>query len=551
MAKTIGIKQYTMKNTIYLRRKGKIIVKKGNDQLPVAHLATLLKNLEAYGYTFSQALIARVQTLSKESAKRLYKCLIKDIKEMTGAKRTFKPMYPNFPKQVMEMSQVELYINAIMHYVTQGKYMPAYETEDRLPLLEKTNLRIIDLGDDADFRLMFTQLMAANSSISPTDKEDLDWVIRQYQDEVAQMLPATIPMKENLAYITGLLLTHTTQSDVLLKNYYKTATDVLRLAVSLSNGDVSLAQVTRFRNFKRGERKLLMGLLAQAGNITEDMLRYKERWIRLGEKLHPSEYKKRFPRVHQAFDVLRNDRTFHTFNSKVEQSLANLDIFKATALLKSRSGEFARRLDHLMRMALTPEEWQYILQQFAEVVHQVATPVLLQVRAHFNHRGNTNGLRTFFPKGNVAIVQAIPYQLPDISVAAALKVIDICEQALVDRFKALKPLGKVYIDERLKNYLVPFSQRSASKALRTIVRGSKVAMPTGGDTIRFFIWWKEGQVNGRHTGTVDIDLSAVMYDSNWNYLEHISYTNLKSAKYQAAHSGDIVSAPKGACEFID
>ncbi|OJJ22039.1 cytoplasmic protein [marine bacterium AO1-C] len=540
-----------MKNTIYLRRKSKLIIKKGNDQLPMTHLATILKNLEAYGYTFSQAVIERVQTLSKEAAKQLYKQLMKDIKEMTGAKRKFKPMYPNFPKQVMEMTHVELYINAILHYVSRGKYMPDYETETRQPLLEKTDLRIIDLGDEADFRLMFTQLMGANSSISAIDKEDLDWIVRQYRDEVAPMLPDAIPMKENLAYVTGLLLKHTTKSDTLLKSFYKTATDVLRLAVSLSDGDVSLAEVTRFRNFKRGERKLLLGLLEKAGNITEDMLRYKERWIRLGEKLHPFEYKKRFPKVYKAFDVIRNDQTFHTFNSKVEQSLANLEVFKATALLKNRSGEFARRLDHLLRMTTSTEECQYVVQHFAEVAHNVSTPVLLQVRAHFNHRDDTSELRTFFPKGNVAKVQAIPNQLPEIPVEACLAVIDICEKALVERFKALKPLGKVYIDERLKNYLVPFSQRSASKALRTIVRGSKVSMPTGGDTIRFFIWWKEGVVNGRHTGTVDIDLSAVMYDSNWNYLEHISYTNLKSAKYQAAHSGDIVSAPNGACEFID
>ncbi len=75
-------------------------------------------------------------------------------------------------------------------------------------------------------------------------------------------------------------------------------------------------------------------------------------------------------------------------------------------------------------------------------------------------------------------------------------------------------------------------------------------MPEG-DTIRFFAWWKEGLVHNKPTGRVDIDLSAVMYDRNWQYVEHISYTNLRSSKYRAAHSGDIVTAPRGACEFID
>lgn len=59
------------------------------------------------------------------------------------------------------------------------------------------------------------------------------------------------------------------------------------------------------------------------------------------------------------------------------------------------------------------------------------------------------------------------------------------------------------------------------------------------------------EVNGKPTGRVDIDLSAVLYNADWRYVEHISYANLKSDRYRAAHSGDIVTAPNGACEFID
>ena len=66
-----------------------------------------------------------------------------------------------------------------------------------------------------------------------------------------------------------------------------------------------------------------------------------------------------------------------------------------------------------------------------------------------------------------------------------------------------------------------------------------------GATIRFFLWWKEGEVNGKHTDRVDIDVSAVLYDAGWRYMEHISYTNLRSAKYRACHIGDITSAPIG------
>jgi len=110
-------------------------------------------------------------------------------------------------------------------------------------------------------------------------------------------------------------------------------------------------------------------------------------------------------------------------------------------------------------------------------------------------------------------------------------------------------MGRVFVDERLKNYLVPFSQRSASKALRTLVRGSALPLPPGG-TIRFFIWWKEGEVGGKPTWSVDLDLSATMYDESWRFKTRIAYTNLRELGI-GAHSGDITSAPEGACEFID
>jgi hypothetical protein len=66
--------------------------------------------------------------------------------------------------------------------------------------------------------------------------------------------------------------------------------------------------------------------------------------------------------------------------------------------------------------------------------------------------------------------------------------------------------------ERLRNYPVPLTQRSSSKTLRTIPRGSRLPLAAGG-TVRFFLWWKEGVVNGTPTGRVDIDLLAVLYNA--------------------------------------
>ncbi|WP_028551086.1 TerD family protein [Paenibacillus sp. UNC451MF] len=535
-----------MKHVIYLRRASKLIVEPGSGSNPISDrfLATAMKNIEYLGFTFSKQLMDTVRTMSIEEFTTLYDQLVVDLKTLIGAHVNYRPMYPDFPRQVMLASEAELYINAILHYITLE--LPEYEAIDRFPLLDQVNLKVIDLGSEAEFDQMIRQLIQAKVSISAADKEDMDWAIEHYED-LEPIMPPEIPLKENVGFVVGALMKHERANTKLIGKYIKTATDVLRLAVALSDGDVSLASPTKFRKFKRSERRLLLGLLEQCFPITEDMLRYKHRWIRLGEILHPSEYKNQFFYCKEAFDILRNNKPFETFRGSLELALLYNNVWTAVDLLKTRPGEFARRLDHLLRIS---DDASPIIEAFGEVIDQVSTPVLLQVRTHFNHRNELQELRTFFPKGNVAKAVAIENRLADLDSEACQAVVDLCSSALVRRFSALPSLGNIYMDERLQSYMVPFSQRSASKSLRTIVRGSKLRMPEG-NTIRFFTWWKEGVIDGRATGRIDIDLSAVMYDDNWQYVEHISYTNLRSDKYKAAHSGDITSAPHGACEFID
>ncbi|RJG22834.1 TerD family protein [Paenibacillus thiaminolyticus] len=533
-----------MQKEIYLRRSRKVIVVPEQSKLPDAQLATAMKNIAALGFTCSPALLAALRTLSEVSFFRWYKALIHSLKKLVGAHVAYPPMYPNFPEQVMDASDAELYLNAWYHYVTNE--VPEIESITREIFRGKTKLEIIELGSEEHFRQVMRELMQANTSISDTDKQDLAWVI-EHDHDIDALLPDVIPHKEQVGFIAAALLRAGKADVTRIQRYVRTATDVLRLAVAWSDGDVSLAASTPFRKFTRAERRLLLGLLEQCQNSIEDMLRYRDRWVRLGEILHPSEYKSRYPRSQEAFDVLRNNRPYASFGHRLEESLRYFDTDQAVEQLLERPGEFARRLDHLLRLEGAAA---WIASFFASVADRVATPVLLQVMTHFKYRQYANELRLFFPKGNVAKAFSSPDTRPPVAPDACATVVETCEKALIDRFAKQPDLGKVYLDPQLQNYMVPFSQRSASKSLRTLVRGSKLAMPAG-ETIRFFLWWKEGVIDGKATGRTDIDLSAALYDDAWNYKEHISYTNLRSARYKAAHSGDIVSAPHGACEFID
>ena len=571
-------------NMILLRRKNKVILGTGtavaeNDR----YITTIMTNIVGLGYTFSREVFDVLRTYSDDELVEFYTELKSALMELVGADVVYTPMYADFPKGVMETDFSELYINAMVHYWSEGRMYPKNHFKKRnvrLPLFDETRVKVLQLGSEDDVRQIFDNICMSRTSISETDKEDIAYL---FENENMK-LPDDIPHKENAAYIAALYLQKNPLANVSeLRKYIKTATDVLRLVTAMSGGDVSLAENTRYKSFPRRQRRMIMELLSGCPNIEEDMLRYKERWIRVGERIHPSEfdcsrYTLEYDRAIKAFDKLRNNMKVETFAGKVEFDLAYGEYASALDQLVKRPGELARRLDQLLRVTFSEEmagisdsadtgvynkagEKAYkesVIKSFASVAEMVSTPVLLQVREHFAHRSEHADVRVFFPKGSLAKCHCKNYDLPDIDERYCQEVVRVCENALVKIYGQRESMGKVYLSENYKNYVVPFSQRSASKALKTIVRGSRLPMASQTNAVKAFIWWTNMDNSDGESyddGRVDIDLSAAIFDENWNYMEHVSYTNLKSERYKACHSGDIVNGGPvdgdGVSEFLD
>lgn len=535
-------------NKILLRRKNKLIVgcvRYVTSDDTQRYLVTMAKNIESLGYTFSNQLFNRLRTLTKEELFEFYKELISELKKNIGADVQYNPMYPNFPESVMKESDMQLYMNAIVHYWSYGTILPCEEKNERLPLFDETKVKVIGAGRWEELREIFDNLCKSKTSISQTDKEDLEWIMKNSNVK----FPDEIPLKENVALIGKIYVESNPLATVdKLQKYFKTATDVLRLITAMSDGDISLATNTKYRSFKRKERRLLLELLNNCVNIQEDMLRYKNRWIRIGERLHPSEYKTgQYSNARLAFDKLRNNEKIQTFNSKVDYNMKDKNFEKAILLLQKRPGELARRLDYLLR---TVDKKNIVINIFKDVANKVSTPVLLQIKEHFKNRQEELSTRVFFPKGCLARSYAIENKLPDIDKKYCDAIVKICENALVEIYKSKDFMGNVYLSDEYKNYIVPFSQRSASKSLKTIVRGSRIKLKENAKAMRAFIWW-----TNTDDERVDIDLSATVFDENWNYINHVSYTRLRDDEMYIYHSGDIINGGDvngvGVSEFLD
>ncbi len=545
-----------MHNAIFLKRRRKLMVAPGAGGATVEQLATVQKEVAALGFVLSDALLLRLRGLSGQQLATFLRDLMHDLRPMVGAHQEHLPLYPGFPAQTMRMDEAELYLEAARHYTTLRRAAPD-QNASRAPLLEGNTPEPVELGSKHEFEIICTQLAGSRTSLSDDDKADLEWFVRQYRGDVLRLLPPRIPFRETLALVAALLMQHVDgdAGEALMRAQAASATDVLRVAAALSGGDTSLATPTRFVSMPRARRRTLLALIDARPDAAEAMKRRPGAWKRLGEALHPCESARRFPRAQAAFDTLRNNTKLPSFRGDVEAAIREGRTGDAIARLAERPGEFARRLDHLLCVATVnapgPNDALAVLEGFARVASKVSTPVLLQVLAHVRHR-RRHPLRAFFPKGEVAKVYAVrdvrmvlPPALGD---ALAARV----EDTLVDRFRKLPSLGNCHLDPELAFHLVPAGQRSASRSLRTLARGSRPPLPDA-RFLRLFLWWTnarsaEGEAHRLDLRT-DIDLSAGFFRADFSHAGVLSYYNLRD--YGCHHSGDIVDAPQGAAEFID
>ena len=140
---------YPKLNEIMIRRKNKVSYpsKVFSNSARVCHkdplniLCTIIKNMEAYGYSItSEMAIHMIDTCSSAEMIEYWQTIEPILKQLTGADKIHKPMYPNFPDQVMEASDTELFWNAFVHYISLGTLVPDYEEQPRVPL-DMTNVK--------------------------------------------------------------------------------------------------------------------------------------------------------------------------------------------------------------------------------------------------------------------------------------------------------------------------------------------------------------------------------------------------------------------------
>lgn len=370
-----------------------IFIRNGFVQIPIVSsatgnnstaIATILMNLEYYGFGVSSDAYRVLSGLSSDSLGVWWVHLEKDLKKVTGADREIDKfvVYKNFPEEVLNKTEAEYWIPQILMYwgfPTALFTQPENPRPDMDPKERKSKTLMLSNENTASFIL---------KGLLGSKEKWKDW---QFNDvlklsEVYSIDFGAIPFKENLVQLAKYFIQAGTSISV------KTATDVLRLAAGLSDGDISLRTKVKFKSFDRKTRRFFMNLLAGCKNLEEDVARRKNVWKKFLHNIHPGEFSKSHAKVVVLADSLYKD-SLETFNAKVEKGIVEKDT-AVLNLLATRPGEFYRRLNHILDVF-----GETGANAFISILPKLSVLQLVSIRRLLEFSGlRTN--RAFPPKGN-------------------------------------------------------------------------------------------------------------------------------------------------------
>lgn len=500
--------------------------------------------LISVGFKASPTLIKYVSNLSPVGAKEVSDEVLKAAKEIKGSHVSHNTYFKEFPKNVPDTiefwtelieqtygstEEAPLFIN-LLDLDGYGKYLHTYEemVEAHEPFVAKNvqKLTVLNLGKSLEDECLALYTSLAESKV-PANEDDRVLLIRLAEVCIDYKQPVKIPVRENKAIINAVRV------EFGVPILADTVTDVLRLAVQLSGGDVTLQTKPKFRSIPFKTRKLLLDAfdeIAQNEAKLGDVYKHREAIKRLFMRLNTSS---RYEHAYKVLEYAVNGYNT-SFESKLEKAFATGDIDEVVAVLQNNPGLFVRSLNRLLLQSKI-KDIPTVTSALEKVAGKVSTPVLVGLRQYLGNRKVQKTYRVFMNrKGTGKVVEDTQ---PILGAELLNPIVELIDQEVLSRL----PEGAFVISRDMLNVALPLSNKQTADGFGTMPRGSVDSLST--EVLRFFTYWKEQ----KHT--TDFDLSAIMLDEDFKQVSQLSYTQLSAVG--GVHSGDITSAPDGASEFID
>lgn len=502
------------------------------------------------GYRFTEN---AVKAISADA--QLKQDVFDALSNLKGADRVWSPLFGNDYFQRLKDNRgdglpFDLLVRQFVQYFFgyNSNQKGAKVNLDAISVSQKDieDAQVIDVVDIKGFVSSIKQLIEANGSIPENAKEAITFAAEHYTSEMASQ-SYDIPFKENLVYFAKEMIDRGFVS--IAKQAFKTATDVLRYVYCLSGGSVDMDKKVKFK-LSNPQRKMVMSVLEKVGR-GEDFARNRKDWLCVFKMLHIGTYAKTYPKLFALADKLRKG-LLKTFQARVEAAFSELASNKSekalislVELLASRSGEFVRQFNRLLKM-LEKGQFKLVRPYLQEALKNVDVRLLFQLQTYIATRSKeaSNDRFVTLKSGKFIKLNDSKAQSP-LKDKFVRKIQEDLTYAIRNRYVGVgadnDDVQKVWIDDVLKGCPMPLKMRSNSANLKQAAKGTVLPLKEG-RFLSVFVNWE-----GR-----DIDIYAKFYDENFEEVKRLGYGGSSSWNDFAAFSGDVTSSrsTEQACELV-
>ena len=633
-------------NGVYVQEQ-KLNIEKAsrNNTLSIAEMATITKKFQGYGYTFEKKLAQTIFKVDRDYAIDLCREMLENIEDFKSDKG-YEVFYKDFPKEVMNMEEADIYINQMLHYwfgyIPKHKNLKnkniGYEKDELAQLVELSHLKLVA---DSDIEKLFYNLLSSNVTLSSQYLEDVCFLSNGFSEKELEEYSENILMKETLTTLSS----YVWEKRKILIGNFDTATDVLRFITKLSNGELNTKYIC-FAYFSRTELAQIVKKLEKIKNSFPDIKRYKKPWHKFFKLNAKKINLKKYPNVQKIVNMLFSKFEYETpkgYFDKVKKNIPNMsnkDLEKFIGLYLKFSGDYARQVLSLLNIS-NKKQYHILINGLKKCMKDVNTRVLLQLYDRLLNLQKKNQLEEIKKNKEIEIkikmekiknsqiteeektveeifekknspekrskirnvfrnlvfkeeqkdeselekqknieeqknkteiietlekerIRNLQVEIPRVvnskgtwrkidetiflSDELIEDLMEVVKNGIIEKLKEKDSLKKVFVDESYKNIAVTTSEKDSNISLRPMTKGSRIKFNSDAEVLRFFVGWKNFEKDGLKIRT-DIDLSAVYFDSEFNFLNSLAYYNQIEEGF--AFSGDIVDAPDGALEFID
>lgn len=530
-------------NKVMLRRRHGFIPSAEDVCVPTDE-DTAVRALAKLGYAPSPELLSAMSASGSVAAD-----VVNTVSSVVTPASSMTPFHRGFPRAVVDADEVDLYVRALIHYLTLHRVGLGSDAF-RQVREEYPDLKVVDLAREGDVLALAKSLLSTSSPLNEADAADILALVQGMDPSHLPELGSDIPVVSNAAMVSAIIERNREAFSPEVveweRSTMKSPEHIFRATLALGGTDPVVSPRSRVR----------------LSSVSTSWRRFATRRLSLFSE---SKVRASFARHEGLWKLVLSALDVNRFGGSTLKAL--------TSAL--RSGE------------LTPpyHDYEKALSEGADaltacVKEMTPNEVARRARAIISHGGDVGVVADALAHadGRVLFTASASVDRPVRAFAerdgGAVHIYGernedgeegrvfagVVRSALATVLGGRDHAGvgstpsTVFIDPSVEGVRIPTSTKSMSKSDTLVGRGSAVLIPDviGEDgkahrprVIRSFTHWRNIDDYDR----VDIDLSQQVLDERGVTIASVNYHNLRETGI--THSGDIVDAPEGAAEFID